>query len=160
MKRGGIAGALLAVATWLAVANHLPAEAASGVSWSHPRTITASSGIRIAYPRAWTAFTTAPGSLVVASFAVPRDWPDRSRKRVPDGEVYMVIFTYGPAWKGYPAGRKPFELRPEERGFYACSLGLEGYRILFTDEGRAMQAMIALGRGSDGADALALLDRL
>jgi hypothetical protein len=58
------------------------------------------------------------------------------------------------------ANRRPFDLHDEDHGYCECNFKLEGYRVLFTQGGQAMQAMVALGRGARESDATELLDRL
>jgi hypothetical protein len=158
MRRKALLALTVGVVFWLSVASNLPAGRTSGADWARPRTFTAS-GVTAVYPRSWHAFPH-EGSTVVSSFAMPADWPDREQKRVPDGGVYIMLWSYGPARSDYPAGRRPFELRRPDYGSYECRFKLAGYRILFTEDGRAMQAMVALGRGADEADALGVLNRL
>jgi hypothetical protein len=159
VKRALVAGAA-ATLIWVAVANSLPGKQARAADWSRVKTIRIASGIAATYPRSWTAFASGPTTLAIASFPMPRDWPDRTHKRVPDGSVYILLWSYGRAWRGYPAGTRPFELRDAYHGYYECNFKLEGYRVLFTLGGQAMQAMIALGRGARESDAIELLDRL
>ena len=159
MKRVLVIGAA-ATLVWVTVANSLPGKQARAADWSQVKTIRTASGIAATYPRSWTAFARGPRTLAIASFPMPREWPDRAHKRVPDGSVYILLWSYGRAWRGYPAGTRPFRLRDENHGYYECSFRLEGYRILFTLGGQAMQAMVALGRGAPKSDAIELLDRL
>jgi hypothetical protein len=159
LKRALVIGSA-ATLVWVAVANSLPGKQAQAADWTRVKTIRTASGIAATYPRAWTAFARGPTTLAIASFPMPRDWPDRGHKRVPDGSVYILLWSYGRAWRGYPARRRPFDLRDEGHGDYGCNFKLEGYRVLFTLGGQAMQAMVALGRGARESDAIELLDRL
>ena len=159
MKRALVAGTA-ATLIWVAVANGLPAKQARAADWSQVKTIRVASGIAATYPRSWTAVARGPRTLAIASFQLPRDWPDRAHKRVPDGSVYILLWSYGPTWHGYPAGTRPFELRDEDYGYYECNFQLGGYRVLFTLGGQAMRAMVALGRGARESEAIELLDRL
>jgi hypothetical protein len=159
VKRALVIGAA-ATLIWVAVANSLPAKQARAADWSRVKTIRTASGIAATYPRSWTAFARGPTTLAIASFPMPREWPDRAHKRVPDGSVYILLWSYGRAWGGYPAGTRPFELSDEYHGYYECNFKLEGYRVLFTLGGQAMQAMVALGRGARESEAIELLDRL
>jgi hypothetical protein len=159
VKRALLAGAA-ATLVGVAVASSLPGKQARAADWSQVKTIRIASGIAATYPRSWTAFARGPRTLAIASFPLPRDWPDRAHKRVPDRGVYILLWSYGPAWYGYPAGTRPFERRDEDHGYYECNFKLEGYRVLFTLGGQAMQAMVALGRGARASDAIEVLDRL
>ena len=159
MKRVLVIGAVATLAR-VAVANGLPGEQARAADWSQVKTIRTDSRIAATFPRSWTAFARGPRTLAIASFPMPREWPDRAHKRVPDGSVYILLWSYGRAWRGYPAGARPFGLSDENHGYYECNFKLEGYRILFTLGGQAMQAMVALGRGARKSDAIELLDRL
>jgi hypothetical protein len=149
-----------AVLVWLVAAHSVLGKQQRAADWSHPKEIATSSGITVTYPRGWTAFARGRATVAVASFPMPRDWPDRPRKRVPDGGVYILLWSYGRVWPGYPAGKRPFELNAENHGYYECNFQLEGYRVLFTLGGQAMQAMVALGPGARKADAIELIDRL
>lgn len=132
--------------------------------WREPRLVSASTGLAAWYPASWHAFATgAQGeSLAIASFPIPGDWPARRHKRLPDGGIYIEVFTYGwlPPSPLFPA--RPTHLSPaaEDHGFYACGFGLEGYAVRFRERGLAVQAMVSLGRGARPEDATAVLERL
>jgi hypothetical protein len=105
-------------------------------------------------------------SLVISSFPIAHDWPSRGHKNVPDGEIYVWVFTYGPLPKSprisdeFPTRPRRFELAERDLGFYECGFGLEGYAVRFRERGLAVQAMVALGRGARREDATAILDSL
>jgi hypothetical protein len=152
-----------ALVALLATASLLHGRTGSA-DWRDPRVVTASSGLTARYPRAWHGFATgvAGESLVVASFPLARDWPDRPRKRVPDGGIYVWVFMYGrlPPSSMFPPRPSHFALAERDHGFYECGFGLEGYALRFRERGLAVQAMVALGRGARPEDATAVLDRL
>jgi hypothetical protein len=154
----GCAGAL-AVAG-VSVAASLPATSTS-LDWRESRSLVTSTGLGVSYPRAWSALEV-DGALVVASFPVSRAWTTQEHKRVPDGGVYLEIFTYGwlPQSYGFPPRPARFELRAGDHGFYECGFGLEGYALRFRERGLALQAMVALGKGASADKATAVLDRL
>jgi hypothetical protein len=97
--------------------------------------VTANTGFAAWYPRSWHAFAIGPNSesLVVSSFPIPRDWPSRQHKDVPDGGVYVWVFTYGwlPQSPLFPPRPHHFALLERDHGFYECGFGLEGYAVRF-----------------------------
>jgi hypothetical protein len=125
VKRALVIGAA-ATLIWVAVANSLPAKQARAADWSRVKTIRTASGIAATYPRSWTAFARGPTTLAIASFPMPREWPDRAHKRVPDGSVYILLWSYGRAWGGYPAGTRPFELSDEYHGLLRVQFQARG----------------------------------
>jgi hypothetical protein len=163
VKRRAIWLVIAAFVAWLVVANSGSGRTASA-NWREPRLVTANAGFAAWYPRSWHAFALGPNSesLVVASFPIPRDWPSRQHKRVPDRGIYIWVFTYGwlPQSRLFPPRPSDFALLPRDHGFYECGFGLEGYAVRFRERGMAMQAMVALGRGARPGDAVAVLDRL
>ena len=159
MRRLLVALGLTAAAV-LAIAS-AQAPQRNAVDWRGERTVVTRSGIRISYPRSWHALE-AEGTVFVASFPISRAWTTQEHKRVPDGGVYMQIFTYGwlPPSYGFPPRPRHFELLARDHGFYECGFGLEGYALRFRERGLAVQAMVALGDGDYADDATAVLDRL
>jgi hypothetical protein len=169
MKRRSVwaAGAILVVSVLLA--NLIPETGASAADWRDPKLVTASRGLQARHPRAWHGFTLGPAaaeSLVISSFPISQDWPSREDKSVPDGGIYIWVFTYGPLSKSlrisdeFPTRPGRFELAGRDHGFYECGFGLEGYAVRFRERGLAVQAMVALGRGARREDATAVLKSL
>jgi hypothetical protein len=140
--------------------------AASAADWPDPAVVRSSAGLRAQLPRSWYAFGYGDNGeqLVVSSFPISRTWPSLEHKSVPDGGIYIWIFTYGAlpplALHDFPARPARFHLAKKDHGFYECGFGLEGYAVRFRIKGLAVQAMVALGEGADAGDAEALLDRL
>jgi hypothetical protein len=130
--------------------------------WTHTAVVSASSGLTAQYPRGWhaLAYGEANESLVIASFPLSADWPTR----IPDGGVYIWVFTYGALWPSampdFPVRPAHFRLANDDYGFYGCAFNLPGYALLFRMKGMAVQAMVALGKGASSKDALAVLDQL
>jgi hypothetical protein len=56
--------------------------------------------------------------------------------------------------------RSGFELGRQTFGYYECGFNLEGYNLVFRDDGRTVQVMVGLGRGADEQAALAVINRL
>jgi hypothetical protein len=129
------------VAVWLVVANNLPAQQGPAADWSRPRGIE-SGGIRVYYPRAWHA-SVEEGTITIHS-----------------GPTRIMLIDYGPAHAGdFPPRPDHFKLDDGDRRFLSC-LGFEGWNVIFTDRGQAVQAFVKLGFGTRKSDAAELLDRL
>jgi hypothetical protein len=160
MKRRTLWLAAAALVAWLVTANSLHARPAPA-DWREPRSLLVSSGLGALYPRSWQALQV-DDSLVVASFPVSRAWTLQEHKRVPDGEIYIWVFSYGwlPPSRLFPSRPSHFVLAERDHGFYECGFGLEGYAVHFRERGLSVQAMVALGRGARPEDATAVLDRL
>jgi hypothetical protein len=155
-------GAALVAALIAAKATH--GDAVATADWRDPRLVVATNGLAAWYPRSWQASAIGPAgeSLVVVSFPIPRDWPSWEHKQVPDGGIYIWVFTYG--WVApsrlFPPRPSHFTLMARDHGFYECGFGLEGYAVRFRERGIAVQAMVALGRDARPEDATAVLDSL
>jgi hypothetical protein len=157
--RSACVGAAALVAL-LVAGNSAPARPAS-VDWREARSLLATTGLGVSYPRSWHGLEV-DRTLVVASFPVSRDWTTQAHKRVPDGGIYLQIFSYCwlPPSPVFPPRPRHFGLLARDHGFYECGFGLEGYALRFRQRGLAVQAMAALGRGARAQDATAVLDRL
>jgi hypothetical protein len=119
--------------------------------------------LSLPYPARWHGVSVDQG-IAVASFPLTREWLDAQRRSVPEGGVYIQVFTYGRLPKEYDEGFPPrpdlLELDPQTFGFYECSLRLEGYIIRFRENGLAVQVEVALGPEADPALAGAVMNRL
>lgn len=162
-----LGGALVGLLATSAIESAL-ADGVPRADWTHTAVGSATSGLTAEYPSAWHAFAYGENreSLVIASFPLSADWPQRARKSVPHGGIYIWAFTYGPLpespsiARGFPPRPRRFELTAREHGFFGCGFGLEGYAIRFRERGMAIQAMVALGEGARREDAESLLDKL
>ena len=126
---------------WLPLASDLPAAQPPGADWSRPNSIEAG-GIRVYYPRAWTA-SVEETTIVVQS-----------------GGTRIMLIDYGTAQAGYfPPRPDRFTLDDDDFQFLSC-LGFEGWNVIFTDRGQAVQAFVKLGPDTPKSDAAGLLDRL
>lgn len=130
-----------AVVVWLVVANNLPAKQGPAADWSHPDSIE-SGGIKVYYPRAWSA-SVEETTIVIQS-----------------GGTRILLINYGSTQAGYfPPRPDHFKLDDDDRRFLSC-LGFEGWNVIFTDRGQAVQAFVKLGAAARKSDAAELLDRL
>ena len=126
---------------WLLVSGNLPAAQPPGADWSRPNSIQAG-GIRVDYPRTWTA-AVEETTIVVRS-----------------GATRIMLVDYGPRQAGYfPPRPDRFELDNGDRRFFSC-LRFEGWNVIFTDHGQAIQAFVKLGPDTPKSDAAEALDRL
>jgi hypothetical protein len=126
---------------WLPVAENLPAAQPSGADWSRARSIQAG-GITVQYPRTWTA-AVEETTIVVRS-----------------GGTRIMLVDYGTTQAGsFPPRPDRFELDDVDRRFLSC-VGFEGWDVIFTDRGQAVQALVKLGPDTPKSDAAELLDRL
>lgn len=133
--------ALGATLLWLPVADNLPAAQPAGADWSRPRSIQAG-GITVHYPGAWTA-------VVEETTIVLRS-----------GGTRIMLVDYGTTQAGhFPRRPDRFELEDDDRRFLSC-VGFEGWNVIFTDRGQAVQALVKLGSGTPKSDAAELLDRV
>jgi hypothetical protein len=131
--------ALGAALLWLPVADNLPA--AQPADWSRPNSIQAG-GITVHYPRAWTAVV------------------DETTIVVRSGATRIMLVDYGTTQAGqFPPRPDRFELADDDRRFLSC-VGFEGWNVIFTDRGRAVQALVKLGPNTPKSDAAELLDRV
>jgi len=129
------------VVVWLVVANNLPAQQGRAADWSRPESIQ-SGGIRVYYPRTWNA--TVDRTMIVI----------RSR------DSRIMLIDYGTTQAGYfPPRPDHFRLDDGDRRFLSC-MGFEGWNVIFTDRGQAVQAFVKLGSGTRKSDAAEVLDRL
>ena len=141
MRRRALFAGTAAVVVWLVVANSLPAQQGPAADCSRPRSIE-SGGIRVYYPRAWHASV------------------DESTITIHSGATRIMLIDYGPKQAGYfPPRPDHFKLDDGDRRFLSC-LGFEGWNVIFTDRGQAVQAFVKLGSGTPKSDAAELLDRL
>ena len=133
--------ALGAALLWLPVADNLPAAEPPGADWSRPHS-TQSGDITVYYPRAWTA-SVEETTIVVRS-----------------GSTRIMLVDYGTVQAGYfPPRPDRFTLDDDTRRFPSCA-GFEGWNLIFTDRGHAVQALVKLGSGTPKSDAAEVLDRL
>jgi len=129
------------VIVWLVVANNLPAQQGPGADWSRPDSIR-SGGIRVYYPRAWNASV------------------DRAMIVIRSEDTRIMLIDYGTTQAGYfPPRPDHFRLDDDDRRFLSC-MGFEGWNVIFTDRGQAVQAFVKLGSGTRKSDAAEVLDRL
>jgi hypothetical protein len=129
------------VVVWLVVANNLPAQQGAAADWSRPDSIR-SGGIRVYYPRAWNASV------------------DRAMIVIRSEDTRIMLIDYGTTQAGYfPPRPDHFRLDDDDRRFLSC-MGFEGWNVIFTDRGRAVQALVKLGSGARKSDAAEVLDRL
>jgi hypothetical protein len=141
VRRRALFAATAAVVVWLVVANNLPAQQGPAADWSRPRSIE-SGGIRVYYPRAWHASV------------------DETTITIHSGATRIMLIDYGPTHAGYfPPRPDHFKLDDGDRRFLSC-LGFEGWNVIFTDRGQAVQAFVKLGSGTPKSDAAEVLDRL
>ena len=147
-----------ATLVWVAAANSLPGEQARPADWSQPKTI-GTPGITANYPRGWHATIQGGPSLAFSSFALPADWWSEDQKTIPDGGVFVLLYTFGPGLNGLPDRPRHFELRDDDRHSLSCN-AFEGWNVIFVDHGAAVQAFVGLGPGARKSDAAELLDRL
>jgi hypothetical protein len=99
-------------------------------------------GITVHYPRAWTAVVKET-TIVVRS-----------------GGTRIMLVDYGTTQAGhFPPRPDGFELEDDDRRFLSC-VGFEGWNVIFTDRGQAVQALVKLGPGTPKSDAAELLDRV
>ena len=133
--------ALGAALLWLPVADNLPAAEPPGADWSRPHSIQ-SGDITVYYPRAWTA-SVEETTIVVRS-----------------GSTRIMLVDYGTTQAGsFPPRPDRFTLDDHDRRFLSC-VGFEGWTVIFTDRGQAVQAFVKLGPGTPKSDAAEVLDRL
>jgi len=132
--------AAVAVA-WTVAANDLPAGQPAGADWSHPASIEAA-GMSASYPRTWRA-SVRETTVVIES-----------------GGTRIMLIDYGTTQAGYfPSRPDHFTLDEDDRHFLSC-LGFEGWNVMFTDRGQAVQAFVKLGLETRRSDAAEVLDRL
>jgi hypothetical protein len=133
--------ALGAALLWLPVADNLPAAQPPGADWSRPNSVQAG-GITVYYPRRWD------GSVEESTIVV------RS------GGTRIVLIDYGTTQAGYfPPRPDRFKLDDDDRRFLSC-VGFEGWNVIFTDRGQAVQALVKLDSGTPKSDAAEVLDRV
>jgi hypothetical protein len=126
---------------WTLAADNLPAAQPPGADWSRPQSIHAA-GLTVRYPREWTA-TVRETTITVQS-----------------GGTRIMLINYGATQAGYfPARPDHFKLDDEDRRFLSC-LGFDGWNVIFTDRGQAVQAFVKLGPGTRKSDAAEVPDRL
>ena len=141
MKRRALTVVMAAVIAWTVVASSLPAAQGAAADWSRPKSIE-SGGIRVYYPRSWHASV------------------DQSMISIRSGATRIMLIDYGTIEAGYfPPRPDRFELEEGDRRFLSC-LGFEGWNVIFTDRGQAVQAFVKLGSGTRKSDAAEVLDRL
>jgi hypothetical protein len=58
-----------------------------------------------------------------------------------------------------PRGPRRFALDDDDRRILSCA-GFEGWNLIFTDRGHAVQALVKLGSGTSKSGAAEVLDRL
>jgi hypothetical protein len=159
---------VLAVVAVGFVAVQLVSEALGGrqrsmrLDWRGAR-VAKGGGIEMPYPAGWHATSYGGQDIVLASFRVSNQWLASERKSVPAGGVYIWAFSYGQlprAANGFPPRPQRLELDRQTFGYYECGFNLEGYNLVFRDDGRTVQVMVALGRGADEQAALAVINRL
>jgi hypothetical protein len=159
---------VLAVVAVGLVAVQLVSEALGGkqrpmpLDWRGAR-VAKGAGIEMPYPAGWHATSYGGQDIVLASFRVSNQWLASERKSVPAGGVYIWAFSYGQlprAVNGFPPRPQRLELDRQTFGYYECGFNLEGYNLVFRDDGRTVQVMVALGRGADEQAALAVINRL
>ena len=133
----------LAWLAWPLVADNLPAAQPRGADWTGPRMIE-TEGIKAQYPRAWHASEVDGGGIVIQS-----------------GTTRISIWNFGALEHtyGFPPRPDHFALAENERHFLSC-LGFEGWNVIFTDGGQAVQAFVKLGPHTRRSDAAEVLDRL
>ena len=79
---------------------------------------------------------------------------------VRSGGTRIMLVDYGTTQAGYfPPRPDRFELADDDRRFLSC-LGFEGWNVIFTEGGQAVQAFVKLGPATPKSDAAELLDRL
>jgi len=140
VKRILLALTVAAIGWWTVVANSLPAAEPPGADWSSPASIEAG-GITVSYPRAWKA-SVQETTIVLES-----------------GATRIMLIDYGPMKDGFPARPEHFTLDEDERHFLSCNR-FEGWNVVFTDRGQAVQAFVKLGPGRRKSDAAEVLDQL
>ena len=133
--------ALGAALLWLPVADNLPAAQPPGADWSRPNSIQAGD-ITVYYPRAWMA-----------------PWR-RARSSSAQAARASCSSTTGPR-RPVTSRRGPIAstLDDDDRRFLSC-VGFEGWNVIFTDRGQAVQALVKLGSGTPKSDAAEVLDRV
>jgi hypothetical protein len=159
---------VLAVVALGLVAVQLVSEALGGKQQSVPlgwraARVAEGAGIAMPYPAGWHATTYGGRDIVVASFRVSNQWLASERKSVPAGGVYIWAFSYGQlprAANGFPPRPQRLELDRQTFGYYECGFNLDGYNLVFRDDGRTVQVMVALGKGADEQAALVVINRL
>lgn len=130
-----------AAVAWTVVADNLSAAQPPGADWSRPSSIQGG-GITAYYPRAWSA-SVRESTLAIES-----------------GATRIMLVNYGAVHAGhFPSRPDHFELDDDDRRFLSC-LGFEGWNVIFTDRGQAVQAFVKLGPGTRRSDAAEVLDRL
>lgn len=140
MRRILLVLAVVAVG-WTVVTNNLPAAQPLGANWSRPASIEAG-GIRTYYPRAWH------GSVRETTIVIQ------------SGVTRIMLIDYGTTQAGYfPPRPEHFALDDGDRHMLGC-LGFEGWNVIFTDRGQAVQAFVKLGPGTRKSDAAEVLDQL
>jgi hypothetical protein len=141
MRRRALLVLAGAAVVWLVVANNLPAQQGPAADWSRPDSIR-SGGIRIYYPRTCNAFV--DGTTIV----------------IRSGDTRIMLIDYGATQAGYfPPRPDHFRLDDGDSRFLAC-MGFEGWNVIFTDRGQAVQAFAKIGSGTRKSDAAEVLDRL
>jgi hypothetical protein len=78
---------------------------------------------------------------------------------VESGGTRIMLVDYGPMQEAFPPPPDHFELDDNDRRFLSC-LGFEGWNVIFTEEGQAVQAFVRLGSETRRSDVTDLLDRL
>jgi hypothetical protein len=146
-------------AAWGALAPRAPSKP---LDWRGAR-VAKGAGIEMPYPAGWHATSYGGQDIVLASFPVSKKWLASERKSVPAGGVYIWAFSYGQlprAANEFPPRPQRLELDRQTFGYYECGFNLEGYNLVFRDDGRTVQVMVGLGRGADEQAALAVINRL
>lgn len=130
-----------AALAWSVAANNLPAQQGPAADWSRPDSIEYGA-LRVSYPRAWSASVN--GTTIV----------------IHSGGTRIMLVDYGATQAGhFPPRPDHFELGDDDRRFLSC-LGFEGWNLIFTDRGRAVQAFVKLDPATRKSDAAEVLDRL
>ena len=71
-----------------------------------------------------------------------------------------MLIDYGTTQAGYfPPRPDHFRLDDRDRRFLSC-MGFEGWNVIFTDHGQAIQAFVKIGPDTPKSDAAEVLDRL
>jgi hypothetical protein len=129
------------VVVWLVVASNLVAQQGPAADWSRPDSVR-SGGIRVYYPRTWNASV------------------NRTMIVIRSENTRIVLIDYGTTQAGYfPPRPDHFRLDDDDRRVLSC-MGFEGWNVIFTDRGQAVQAFVKLGSGTRKSDAAEVLDRL
>lgn len=141
MRRRVLVALAAAALGWPLVADNLPAAQPPGADWTRPASIHAA-GITAYYPRAWKA-SVRETTIVIES-----------------GGTRIMLVDYGTRHASdFPPRPEHFTLSDDDRHFLSC-LGFEGWNVLFTYRGQAVQAFVQLRPGTRKSDAAEVLDRL